>query len=340
MPWEEPLEQEYWLALLEQGEHPMSTPPFTRNEADRHETPEPKVEKPNPPQTVDTTTPSQPLSDAPNWELAQAYLEQSQVLTLPVTDHNRGGIIVDWNGWPGFVPASHLLSLPSYLTEEQRRNELAARVGAHIKLKIIELDPERNRLILSEKAVFSEHDHADQLMDGFCPGDILRGRVTNLCSFGAFVDLGGVEGLIHISELSWGRVGHPSDVLCVGQEAEVYVLNIDRHQRRIGLSLKRLQPDPWSSLEERYVEGQLVQGKITNVVSFGAFARIEDGVEGLIHVSELVEGDLHPRNVISEGETVTVRIVNIDSANHRLGLSLRQANNPPHNSSHHHSPLA
>jgi small subunit ribosomal protein S1 len=149
--------------------------------------------------------------------------------------------------------------------------------------------------------------------------------VTNLCSFGAFVDLGGVEGLIHISELSWGRVAHPSDTLHVGQEIEVFVLNVDRKQRRIGLSLKRLQPDPWSSVEERFEEGQLVQGEITNVVSFGAFARIEEGLEGLIHVSELAEGDyLDPRNVVKEGETVTVRIVNIDSANHRLGLSLRR----------------
>jgi small subunit ribosomal protein S1 len=149
--------------------------------------------------------------------------------------------------------------------------------------------------------------------------------VTNLCSFGAFVDLGGVEGLVHISELSWGRVDHPSDVLQVGQEADVYVLNVDRAKKRIGLSLKRLLPDPWSSVEDRYVEGQLVQGLITNVVSFGAFARIEEGLEGLIHVSELAEGDfMHPRNVVKEGDMVTVRIVNIDSANHRLGLSLRQ----------------
>jgi small subunit ribosomal protein S1 len=149
--------------------------------------------------------------------------------------------------------------------------------------------------------------------------------VTNLCSFGAFVDLGGLEGLIHVSELSWGRVDHPSDVLEPNQSVDVYVLNIDRERGRVGLSLKRLLPDPWQSVEERYCVGQTVEGIVTHVVVFGAFARIEEGLEGLIHVSELAEGDfLHPRNVVQEGDTVTARILNIDSARRRMGLSLRR----------------
>jgi small subunit ribosomal protein S1 len=218
-----------------------------------------------------------------------------------------------------------LADFPAHLDGEDRRNELASYVGQSLELKIIELDRDRNRLVFSEKAAVSRDDQVEKLMNEICAGDIRRGRVTNLCSFGAFVDLGGVEGLIHISELSWGRVAHPSNVLVRNQEVEVYVLNVDREKRRIGLSLKRLQPDPWMSVEDRYVEGQMIHGVVTNVVSFGAFVRVEEGLEGLIHVSELAEKDfMHPRDVVMEGDSVTVCILNIDSANHRLGLSLRR----------------
>jgi small subunit ribosomal protein S1 len=149
--------------------------------------------------------------------------------------------------------------------------------------------------------------------------------VTNLCSFGVFVDLGGLEGLVHVSELSWGRVEHPGDVLEPGQPVEVYVLNVDRERKRVGLSVKRLQPDPWQSVEERYRVGQIVEGVVTHVVDFGAFARVEEGLEGLIHVSELAEGNfLHPRNVVQEGDIVAVRVLNIDGARRRMGLSMRQ----------------
>jgi small subunit ribosomal protein S1 len=150
--------------------------------------------------------------------------------------------------------------------------------------------------------------------------------VTNLTSFGAFVDLGGVEGLVHVSELSWDRVRHPRDVLHPGQNVEVCVLGVNQEEGRIALSLKRLRPNPWMDAESRYYEGQLIEGQVTNVVSFGAFVRLEEGLEGLIHVSELAEGNfLHPRNVIREGDLVRVRVLNIDSYNQRLGLSLRQA---------------
>jgi small subunit ribosomal protein S1 len=153
--------------------------------------------------------------------------------------------------------------------------------------------------------------------------------VTNLCSFGAFVDLGGLEGLVHVSELSWGRVNHPSDILDKNQPVDVYVLNVNRDRGRVGLSIKRLQPDPWQSVEDHYHTGQTVEGVITHVVDFGAFARIEDGLEGLIHVSELAEGNfVHPRNVVQEGETVVARILNIDSERRRIGLSIRQAKAP------------
>jgi len=337
--WEEPLEEEYWLSLLQQGEHAITDHPSPARDSLEQETevPETASEETLPDSNLEMegVEPSSPHAPdearqatiAPSWELAQACRREGKVLTLPVVGHNRGGILVDWNGWQGFVPASQLVAFPAHLEEEERRQELAGRMGQQLDLKIIELDQERNRLIFSEKATVPQEDQIEHLMNEICDGDIRQGNVTNLCSFGAFVDLGGIEGLIHISELSWGRVTHPADVLYTGQEVEVYVLNVDRERQRIGLSLKRLQPDPWSSVEERYVEGQLVQGVITNVVSFGAFTRIEEGLEGLIHVSELTEGDFtNPRNVVREGDTVTVRIVNIDSANHRLGLSLRQAN--------------
>jgi small subunit ribosomal protein S1 len=157
------------------------------------------------------------------------------------------------------------------------------------------------------------------------PGDTCQGVVTNLTAFGAFVDLGGVEGLVHISELSWDRVSKPGDVLMPGQEVEVYVLGVNPDKGRIALSLKRLSPNPWLGVEERYQVGQLLKGTVTNVVSFGAFVRLEEGVEGLIHISELAEGSLlHPRNIVHEGDVVRVLVLKVDQANQRLGLSLRQ----------------
>ncbi len=324
--WEEPLEEEYWLALLHQGEHAVGVSTLfdedfftedtseTNNETSSDSEPETQSDKP-----------SEPSFTVPSWQQAQACLCDSRVMTLPVVGYNRGGLLVDWHGWQGFIPASQLTTLSAYLDGQERMDELAGHVGRQLDLKLIEIDQERNRLIFSEKAANSLENQVERLMREICPGDIRRGRVTNLCSFGVFIDLGGMEGLIHISELSWGRVGHPADVLHVGQQVEVYVLNIDREQKRIGLSLKRLQPDPWHSVEERYREGQMVQGVVTNVVSFGAFVRLEEGLEGLIHVSELAEGDfMHPRNVVKEGSIVTVRVLNIDSVNHRLGLSLRR----------------
>jgi small subunit ribosomal protein S1 len=328
-PWEEPLEEEYWLALLQQGEAEREERTAPVQDASAPALAQPEAEAiaglQSPPPEPQAKAPGASPVDKPGWEQAQDCMDRGQVLTLSVVEHNKGGLIVDWEGCYGFVPASHLASLDVSLSEEERQRELAALVGTELALKIIELDRDRNRLIFSEKATLVEDKEIEDLLNDICPGDVLEGRVTNLCSFGAFVDLGGVEGLVHISELSWGRVDHPSNVLAETQEIKVYVLNVDRDKRRIGLSLKRLQADPWNSLEERYRAGELVEGEITNVVSFGAFVRVEEGVEGLIHVSELAEGDLvHPRSVVSEGDTVTVRVLNIDSVNHRMGLSLRQ----------------
>src|SRR5690606_30896634 len=205
-----------------------------------------------------------------------------------------------------------------------RRKLLGERIGETLSLRVIELNEEQNRLILSERAARALPGERADLLTRLRVGDTCSGHITNLCEFGAFVDLGGVEGLIHISELSWGRVGHPSDILTRGQFVEVYVLDVNKDAGRIALSLKRLHPDPWETVHERYHIGETVTGVITNVVDFGAFARIEEGLEGLIHVSELAEGHfLHPRNVVQEGQEITARILSIDGRARRLGLTLR-----------------
>jgi small subunit ribosomal protein S1 len=263
------------------------------------------------------------------WREACALMERQELLELPVIGCNRGGVLVGWNGLRGFVPASHLMNLSPSTGETERLDELQHLIGSQLRLKIIELDPEQSRFVLSERATSSDEDHRKALLDRLSPGDVCQGRVTNLCSFGAFVDLGGLEGLVHVSELTWGRVDHPQDVLESGQPVEVYVINVDRGRGRVGLSLKRLQPDPWQFVEERYRVGQIVDGVVTHVVDFGAFARVEEGLEGLIHVSELADGDVsHPRNVISVGDVVRALIINIDSERRRMGLSLRQLDEP------------
>jgi len=331
---EAPLEEEYWQAILCEGEVSRSSaPPLDGEEVWRGlgVEPSPGETRQDAHEESGEYT-SYQVNDVDEvrlqqaWQLAQTSFENDEILELEVTGYNRGGLLVRFNEQlRGFVPASQLLNSPNHLDDEERRAELAKRVGENLSLKIIDLDRDHNRLILSERAAMSDEEREARLLAQLCEGDILRGRVTNLCSFGAFVDLGGIEGLIHVSEMSWGRIGHPSEVVRSGDEVEVYVINVNREEKKIGLSLKRLQPDPWTTVEERYQVGQLVEGVITNVVSFGAFARIEEGLEGLIHISELAEGTfLHPRNVVKEGDVVTARILNIDSTNHRLGLSLRQ----------------
>jgi small subunit ribosomal protein S1 len=232
---------------------------------------------------------------------------------------------VEWRSLRGFVPASQLVE--SSTPTGRRSKTLVSYVGKTLQLRVIELSVEKNRLILSERAAQARPGERSSILNTLKSGDIVEGIITNLCDFGAFVDLGGLEGLVHISELSWGRVGHPEHMLERGQEIEAYVLEVDREAARIALSLKRMRPDPWKTVAERYTIGQIVEGVITNVVDFGAFACIEEGLEGLIHVSELAEGHfLHPRNVVNEGQRVKARILGIDGQARRLGLSLRVSN--------------
>jgi small subunit ribosomal protein S1 len=260
-----------------------------------------------------------------DWEQVQQVFDSDTTIKLRIIGHNRGGLLVEWNSLRGFVPASQLVDFPSPSNTRNRHEALANHVGQTLHLRVIELDRAQNRLILSERAAQVQPGTRATVLESINEGDIISGQVTNLCDFGVFVDLGGLEGLIHISELSWGRVGHPRDILSRGDTIRVYVMNVDQDQGRIALSLKRLHPDPWQTVELRYQVGQIVEGVVTNVVDFGAFACIEEGLEGLIHVSELAEGHfLHPRNVVSEGEVVKARILNIDGKARRLGLSLRR----------------
>jgi small subunit ribosomal protein S1 len=261
-----------------------------------------------------------------DWGRAEELYASGEVFEGTVTNHNKGGVIVPLGKVRGFVPASQL-------SRGRRKNagqggSLAGLVGENLWLKVIEVDRTQNRLILSELAAMRQRNKAERerLLSELKEGDVVEGEVISLADFGAFVSLGGADGLIHLSELAWHRVNHPSEVLKVGDEVECVVLNVDRERRRIGLSLKRLQPEPWSQVEDKYQVGQLVDVTITKLASFGAFARVDSDVEGLIHVSELDDRPVgHPKEVVKEGDVVTVQIIRIDSERKRIGLSLRRA---------------
>jgi len=264
------------------------------------------------------------IEETDPWQKAQEIMNADDTLTLSVTGFNKGGLLVHWHDLQGFVPASQLIDFPQFHLESERLNALRQWQSKQLTLKIIELNRELNRLILSERATLVEADQREKLFYRIEPGQIHEGKVTNLTNFGAFVDLGGVEGLIHISELSWSRVIHPSEILEPDQEVRVKVLNVDSENGRVALSLKRLKENPWLTVDERFKPGQLVEGVISNVVSFGAFVMIEEELEGLIHISQLAEGVfLHPRNVVQKGQIVVTRVLKVDGSNKRLALTLR-----------------
>jgi small subunit ribosomal protein S1 len=261
------------------------------------------------------------------WQLAQDIMDADDAISLPVTGFNKGGLLVHWQGLQGFVPASQLIDFPQFHLESERLSALRQWQSEKLTLKIIELNRDLNRLILSERATLVEADEREKLFVRIEPGQVREGTVTNLTNFGAFVDLGGVEGLIHISELSWSRVVHPSNVLEPDQQVKVKVLSVDSENGRVALSLKRLKDNPWLTVDQRFKPGQLVEGVITNVVNFGAFVLIEDELEGLIHISQLAEGVfLHPRKVVQKGQIVVARILKVEGANKRLALTLRGLN--------------
>jgi len=262
-----------------------------------------------------------------SWRILQAKYEANEVIEAIVKNYNKGGLLVDLDGVRGFVPASQVTEIRGG-DEASKQGDMARLIGSAIPLKVIEINRHRNRLILSERQAIQERRDAmkERLIGTLKEGEVRKGRVSSICDFGAFVDIGGADGLVHLSELSWSRVRHPSEVLRVGQEVEVYVLGINEDERKIALSLKRTQAEPWTRVAAQYEVGQLVDGTITQLANFGAFARIQDGIEGLIHVSELSDDRVaHPRNVVKEGDDLLVRIIRIDPQRRRMGLSLRRA---------------
>jgi small subunit ribosomal protein S1 len=265
-----------------------------------------------------------------DWRDAETLLASQDVYGGAVAGFNKGGLIVKLGNVRGFVPASQLGPSRRRRSEGDTPEQKWARmVGESMQVKVIEVDRGRNRLILSERAAAKESREAqkDRLLAEIKPGEVRTGHVISLAEFGAFVDIGGADGLVHLSELSWKHVTHPNEVLKVGQEVEVVVLNVDHDRKRIGLSLKRREDDPWTLIQKKYQIGQLISGTITKLAKFGAFARVEgeDEIEGLIHVSELSDAHIeHPREVVTEGQTLTLRVIKIDADKRRMGLSLQR----------------
>src|SRR3972149_5729804 len=305
----QPMDEGWWAAVLKEDEGRISPLRYRQGN--------PSVARNNSPGTAE------------DWNWARALYDTDDTVSLPVIGYNRGGLLVEARGLRGFVPVSHLVQIQPSEVLEERSRQLAEFVGRELCLKVIEYDPERGRLVFSERAALAGPGKRTALLACLEQGRRVRGVVTNVTGFGAFVDLGGVEGLIHVSELSWGRGRPPEDVLRCGEEVEALVLSVDRDQCRVGLSLKELQPDPWSSVAERFVLGQIVTGVVTNIVKFGAFVGVAEGLEGLIHISELGDGSsLHPRSVLREGEQGGGWPVNLGPGGRRLALSLRQGPQP------------
>jgi small subunit ribosomal protein S1 len=262
------------------------------------------------------------LSEVLDWQRAIELYEQDMVVSMLVTSWNRGGLLVCGDQLQGFVPVSHLIESPCQPADMEEW--LASYVDRTLDLKVIECDQERGRVVLSERAAQSSPGSRNRLLQNLAPGSCATGTVTNITDFGVFVDLGGVEGLVHVSEISWGRVQHPTEVVSLGQEVVVYVINVDPKRARVALSLKRLHSNPWETAEERYFPGQITEAVITSIVPFGAFARLEEGLDGLIHVSEITANeDLETMAGLQEGQRVKVRILHVNASKQRLGLSLK-----------------
>jgi small subunit ribosomal protein S1 len=272
------------------------------------------------------------------WRAMQERFDAGEIVEARVIDHNKGGLIVDL-GVRGFVPISQIVDFPRRPRDEQPRDaaqEIAEKlqpfVGRTLRLKILEVNRKANRLILSEKVALYEErrEKRDELFSSLETGQRVTGVVRSIAPFGVFVDLGGIDGLVHKSELSWNKVNNPETAYQIGEEVEAEVIDINHERGRISLSIRRLQPDPWQESVAKYKIGDVIDGTVTKLVNFGAFVRVEEGLEGLIHISELSNQRVaHPGDVVQEGQEVKLRIISLDSERHRLGLSLKQAEDRP-----------
>jgi len=261
------------------------------------------------------------------WRVLAQQAEDGTIIEAEVSGYNRGGAVAVVEGVQGFIPLSQLTAVNRPPSDSDENPQLVALVGTKLQLKVIEVNRRRNRVILSERAAMQEtrQQQKEALLETLQEGEIRSGRVTGITNFGAFVDLGGADGLIHISELSWNSVRSPDEVVKVGDQVNTYVIKIDKEVKRIALSLKRTKPEPWAEIATKYRIGQVVNATITKLAHFGAFARIEDSVEGLIHISELADRIIqHPKEVVREGDEVAIKIVKFDPERRRIGLSIKQ----------------
>ncbi|MBW7883158.1 MAG: S1 RNA-binding domain-containing protein [Caldilineaceae bacterium] len=291
-------------------------------------------------QTVDVVVSKQPEDDGVfllsiadalqkrDWLLAEQMLESGDITEHKVVGFNKGGLTVEFHHLRGFVPASHVVDMPRNLSEDQRRQELESRIGEEMRLKVIEVDPRRRRLVMSQMLAEREYRESmrEELFQTLKVGDVITGVVRSMRPFGAFVDIGGLDGLLHVSEIGYGNISHPREELSVGQEVEVQVIRIDADRQRVALSRKRLLENPWDGVEQRYQVGAVVPVTITRIADFGAFAELEPGVEGLIHISEIADiAVAEPLKTVRPGDQVSVKVLRIDGKRQRIGLSIRQA---------------
>jgi small subunit ribosomal protein S1 len=304
-----PLDESWWQAILAEDEA-RSLSVAARNAVPANQQNRPRSQNAS--------------GDAQNidWDKASELYDHDQTIELEVCGYNRGGLLVAGEDLQGFVPISHLVEGPEEGLETEKF--LSSYIGRMMSLKVIECDPQRGRVVFSERAALADPGSRNVLLERLRPGDRVTGTVTNITDFGVFVDLGGVEGLIHVSEISWGRVRHPSDVVELGKPVHVYVISVEQERARVALSIKRLYPNPWETADERYTPGQVIEATVTSIVQFGAFARLEEGLDGLIHVSEMCpDGEtVAPEDALHEGQCVRVRILHVDGSKQRLGLSL------------------
>jgi small subunit ribosomal protein S1 len=262
------------------------------------------------------------------WDVVEKMVETGEEFEGKIEGYNKGGVIVPVHGLRGFVPASQIsMNRRNATPGDTPDARWAKMIGQAITIRVIEVDRARRRLILSERAANPESRQSlkERIIEELKEGEIRTGRVTSLADFGAFVNINGADGLVHLSEISWERIQHPSEALEVGQEVKVKIISIDREKKRIGLSIRALQDDPWQDKVNKFKVGMLVEGVITRLTKFGAFARLEGDVEGLIHISEISENRIeHPKEALHEGDVVNLRVIRIDPEQRRIGLSLRK----------------
>lgn len=262
-----------------------------------------------------------------DWDSIKQFYKNDRIIDMKVVGHNRGGLLVEGDGLSGFVPLSHLIDMAGREKEDDREHGLEDYVGRELKVKVIECVPEDERIIFSERAALSEPGKRVELFHTLSPGMQVAGTVTNITDFGVFIDLGGVEGLIHISELSWGRVAHPNQLVQLGEDIDVQVLEISAERCRVALSRKRLLPNPWENAIVEFPEGKIVAATVTNVLSYGAFASLDIGVEGLIHATEMpLQDGQSPRDILSVGQKLNLRVLHVDPRHQRLGFSMSLEN--------------